>query len=70
MQIIGTVVCFIMLIIYVIPPLSPLLIPSTSSIIIKFFTKPEVSWIPIEFDSSKATPFLLRMSLALNSITL
>ena len=70
MQMIGTVVCLIMVMIYEIPPLSPLLIPSTSSMIIKFLTREEDSCKPRELDSRSATPFLFRMSLALNSIML
>lgn len=65
-HIIGTVVFLIMWMIYVIPPLSPLLIPSTSSMIISFFTKFDDSCKPMELDSRSCTPFLFLMSLALN----
>jgi len=54
----------------VIPPLSPLDIPSTSSIIIKVFIKLAELWRPNELFYSNLTPFLFLISLALNSTIL
>lgn len=67
MQIIGTLVDFIILIIAVMPPRSPELIPSTSSIIIKDFYivfRPKLNE-PVSINS---IPLLFLTSLALNSV--
>ena len=54
----------------VIPPLSPLDIPSTSSIIINVFIRAEELWSPKELLYNECTPFLFLISLALNSTIL
>ena len=68
MQIIGTLVDLIIPMIAVIPPRSPELIPSTSSMIIKDFyivLRPKLN-DPV---SIKSIPLLFLTSLALNSVT-